>query len=75
MTNTAHHVATVAHTVVAAMTEAGITADELSTGIGTPRTTLDRKLAGATPFTIPDLTLIAAALEIPFGSLLIGFES
>lgn len=59
----------VAHATYAAMVAGGETQLGLSEKTGIPRTTLARRLAGSSPFTVAELAAIADVLGIPVISL------
>ncbi len=55
----------VADRVVTAMESKGATRLGISEATGIPRTTLLRRLSGASPFTVAELDAIARALNMP----------
>lgn len=55
----------VADRVVAAMETKGATRLSMSEATGIPRTTLLRRLSGASSFTVAELDAIAKVLEVP----------
>lgn len=59
-----------AQAVTEALVESGKSQLSLSDETGIPRTTLLRRLSGATPFTVAELQRIAEALGVPVVSLL-----
>ena len=59
----------VAQATYAAMVAGGETQLGLSEKTGIPRTTLARRLAGSSPFTVAELAAIADVLDIPVVSL------
>lgn len=59
----------VAATVAETIDRHGVKLVWLSDQTGIPRTTLDRRLSGKSPFTVAELDAIAAALRIPVESL------
>ena len=67
VTNT--YAATVAANVNRAIRARGVTVVELSETSLIPRSTLTRRLSGASPFTVAELDQIAAALNMPVASL------
>lgn len=60
----------VADRVVAAMETKGATRLGISEATGIPRTTLLRRLSGASSFTVAELDAIARALEVPVRDLI-----
>ena len=60
----------VADRVVAAMQSKGATRLGISEATGIPRTTLLRRLSGASSFTVAELHAIARALEVPVRDLI-----
>lgn len=60
----------VADRVVAAMESKGATRLGISEATGIPRTTLLRRLSGASSFTVAELDAIARALEVPVRDLI-----
>lgn len=60
----------VAQRVAAQVAESGVTIVWLCEKTGIPRSTLLRRLNGATPFNINELDRIAAALRVPTTELL-----
>lgn len=60
----------VAAAVETARVAAGMSEVALADATNIPRSTLKRRLAGASPFTIDELDAISAALAAPFASLL-----
>lgn len=67
VTNT--YAATVAANVNQAIRARGVTVVELAETSLIPRSTLTRRLSGASPFTVAELDRIAAALNMPVASL------
>lgn len=65
----------VARTVCAAMDRGGKSAKQLAEETHIPRTTLARRLAGQSPFTIPELEQVAAALGTTARDILTDAES
>lgn len=64
--------AAVADSVNTAITTTGITHKALAEATGIPRTTLTRRLAGQSPFTVAELDAIALALNIDVTTLVVA---
>lgn len=60
----------VAAAVEAARTSAGIGKDRLADQSGIPQTTLKRRLAGVSPFTVAELDAVASVLGVEIETLL-----
>lgn len=56
------------------MTAAGLTELNLSERTDIPRTTLRRRLSGASPFTVSELSAIGELLEMPVSLILARAE-
>lgn len=63
-----------AASVEAARVAAQVSEVVLAESTNIPRSTLKRRLAGASPFTVDELDAIAVALKVPFATLL-GIEA
>lgn len=66
------HRVRIAQRVVSAMEAAGQSRNELARRAGLSKTTLLRRLAGRTPFTVEELVRIAEALDVDEETLFIG---
>lgn len=58
-----------------AVADQGLSIRDLASATLIPRTTLDRRLAGASPFTVPELRAIAACLGTSGSALLAAAEA
>ena len=63
------YAATVAANINRAIKARGVTVLELSESSLIPRSTLNRRLQGKSPFTVAEVEQIAAALNMPLASL------
>lgn len=69
MSNADHYRAQVSKAVRSAIEAADVTPLDVAHGAAIPSIRLSRRLAGDSPFTVPELTRIARYLAIPVGSL------
>ena len=61
----------IARSVGAAIEQAGRTSTSVADAIGIPRSTLRRRLIGATPFTVAEIEMVAIHLDMTPAALML----